>query len=124
MNDFIYTKGWKYRLEEDYVVQLTFTPKVAIDAKWISVTMDGLLTLKSGYAWDGASGPTLDSEESIMPSAVHDACYQLIRMNVVDTKNRKVVDKMFYNLCIEEGMNVIRASLWYVAVRLFGGRYV
>ena len=124
MNDFVYTKGWKYRLEEDYTVQLNFTPKVAIDAKWISVTITGLLTLKSGYAWDGASGPTIDSEESVMPSAVHDASYQLIGMNVANLDDRKKADKMFYNLCIEEGMNPLRASLWYVAVRWFGGRHV
>ena len=32
-----------------------------------------------GYRWDGASGPTIDSEDSMQASLFHDVVYQMLR---------------------------------------------
>ena len=58
-----YREGYKYQLVEDYTVKTSITPKqdVAKD-EWIQLKMDGTLTIKDGYAWDGPSGPTIDTK--------------------------------------------------------------
>ena len=45
----------------------------------MSLNESGCLQIAAGYAWDGASGPTIDTRNSMIASLVHDALYQLIR---------------------------------------------
>ena len=46
---------------------------------WVHLAGDGQLTIKRGYCWDGASGPTFDTPSTMLASLVHDALYQLMR---------------------------------------------
>ena len=39
----------------------------------------GHLIIKRSYAWDGPSGPTIDTKNFMRGSLVHDALYQLMR---------------------------------------------
>jgi len=115
-----YRDGYKYVLSQDYTVQ-TVIKHYSIDTVFISLTPDGVLTIRKDYAWDGASGPTVDTKTSMRGSLVHDALYQLEREGLVSINDRKDADKMLRDICIEDGMMEWRARLWYLSVRLFGG---
>ena len=91
--------------------------------KYIWITPEGGLMLGSGYQWDGCSGPTIDDKTNMQAGLVHDALYQLIRERGIPLSKRKEVDLIFYRLLIEDGMNPIRAKIYYLSVRLFGKRY-
>lgn len=119
-----YKSGYKYQLKKDYSVQLEFTPKNAISTEFVKFTIDGVLTLKSGYAWDGPSGPTPNTKNIMRGSLVHDGLYQLMRENHLNhLVYRKLADKELRRICIEDGMWHFRAATIYLAVRIFGNYY-
>ncbi|MGH7536144.1 MAG: DUF1353 domain-containing protein, partial [Gemmatimonadales bacterium] len=76
-----YRTGYKYQLAADYTVLLAFGPAENIKTEYIcfvrSLQGRGYLTVKEGYAWDGPSGPTVDTKDFMRGSLVHDALYQL-----------------------------------------------
>lgn len=74
--------------------------------------MLGLLTMKKGYAWDGPSGPTIDTKNFMRGSLVHDALYQLMRNGQLAPQWREGADQELRRICREDGMNRFRA--WYV----------
>ncbi len=37
--------------------------------------IDGVLTIRSGYAWDGPGGPAMDTPAAMYGSLSHDALY-------------------------------------------------
>jgi hypothetical protein len=93
---------------------------VKYESRFISINISGILTIKEGYAWDGASGPTYDTENTIVPSCVHDALYQLMREKAIPRSFRIKVDKLFYKMLRSRGMMWIRAKYWYRGVRMGG----
>lgn len=112
---------YKYQLMEDYSMQLDIRPQSDINLAFLSLTTSGLLTIKKDYAWDGPSGPTIDSRNFMRASLVHDALYQLMRLNVLDYQlYRQRVDEYLREICLEDGMSPFRAWYSYQAVRLFG----
>ena len=92
------------------------------DGEWFSI-VPGSILIYAGYAWDGASGPTIDSENSMAASLVHDAFYQAIRTGQVPGSFRRRADGIFRDILKEDGMSFARRWLWYFGVRLFGGKY-
>jgi hypothetical protein len=114
-----YKSGYKYQLVKDYTIFVGITPKGLIDTEYLTLTTKGYLTIKRGYAWDGASGPTLDTSDSMRGSLVHDALYQLMRMGLLDHKWRKTADRLLRDICLEDGMIRERAEYWYDGVRGF-----
>ena len=116
-----YKSGYKYQLTGDYIVQVGIYPEKIISTGYLSLTPDGVLTILRGYAWDGPSGPTLDTKSFMRGSLVHDALYQLIRMGLLPTEERKAADKVLRRICKEDGMWSARAWWVYKAVRRAGG---
>lgn len=108
---------YKYQLRRPHVEQTCVIPPAQIATDWIGLDMNGLLTIAAGYAWDGASGPTWDSKSSMRGSLVHDACYQLLRMELLPPECRAQADAEFHRICIEDGMFKWRANAWHWAVR-------
>ena len=84
----------------------------------------GALIVQSKYAWDGPSGPTIDTENFMKASLVHDALYQLMREGSLDRSYRKRADEILREVCLREGMSKFRAWYVYHAVRMFGGSKV
>jgi hypothetical protein len=82
---------------------------------------EGGLTLYPGLCWDGASGPTFNSLDSMSPSAVHDAHYRAGRQHKLGPDMRDEVDALFYRMLLQGGMYRWRARLWYRGVRLGAG---
>ncbi len=112
-----YKCGYKYQLAEDYVVRTPLRPPGNIVAKWFILTMAGVLWIRAGYAWDGASGPTFDTNSSMRPSLIHDVFCQMMRERLLDyVMFSKEVHALFYQHCIEDGMWPVRAKIWHAGV--------
>jgi hypothetical protein len=114
-----YRKGYKYQLAEDAEIYVDIYPVHDIETDWIALSFAGRLTARTGYAWDGPSGPTIDTPDSMRGSLFHDALYQLMRLGLLDQKYRPIADKLLHDICIEDGMNHLRAALWKMAVEDF-----
>ena len=48
-------RKYKYQLTSDYTVLIPIRPTKLINTKFIKLTKAGRLTVKTRYAWDGAS---------------------------------------------------------------------
>lgn len=124
MNFITYTAGYKYQLEEDFELLISLRPYNPSPTRFVSLSETGLLTIKAGYAWDGASGPAIDTDSFMRGALVHDALYQLIRMGVLSMEDRKAADEILYQLVRIDGMFALRAWWVYTAVRVFGEYYM
>ncbi len=116
----LYCKGFKYQLKQDILISTGITISDEILDSFITLGVNGELSIRKGYAWDGASGPTIDGEKNMVPSIVHDALYELMRKCLLHIRFRKQVDKLFYKMCLDRGMNKYRAKVYFWAVRRFG----
>lgn len=117
-----YSDGYRYQLRAAHAVllpELVDLSRPPIRTPWIELDPDGWMRFIPGYAWDGASGPTYDSKDSMRGSLYHDGAYQLVRMGLLVAEMREAIDKMFHRVCVEDGMFAPRAWLWYHAVRIF-----
>ncbi len=116
-----YKSGYLYQLAEDYRCKIPIDGKV-IKQGFISLTVTGVLTLRKGYAWDGPSGPAIDTKNFMRGSLVHDALYQLMRKKRIGIKKyRDVADRLLRRMCLEDGMWRVRAWWVYKSVSMFGG---
>lgn len=116
---------YKYQLVQDYNFDIAqgynLKQKHNVDTDFIALTTAGQLTIKNCYAWDGPSGPTIDTKSFMRGSLVHDALYQLMRSKDLDyVTQREAADDLLRDICKDDGMWRFRA--WYVhqAVRKFG----
>jgi len=116
-----YRKGYKYQLEDDEVFYTSIFPLVDIVTQFIDLTTTGKLTVKSGYAWDGPSGPTFDRKSNMRGSVAHDALYQLIRQKLLDNICREKADDFIAQCWIEDGMWPWLANTEKVTLKKFGG---
>lgn len=115
-----YKQGYKYKLVDDYTIQTSIVPGVYTGNEWVKLLPNGKLTIKDGYAWDGASGPAIDTNTFMRSSLVHDALYQLMSENLLDIQYKDAADLELKRISLEDGMSSIRAWYVYAAVRLFG----
>ena len=116
-----YKGGYKYQLQEDYKGPTLVFPEVLLSHDFISLTPDGTITIKAGYAWDGPSGPTVDTRNFMRGALVHDALYQLIREEFLHKSSRLMADKTLFWYCRNDGMSRIRRTYIYYGVRWFAG---
>jgi hypothetical protein len=116
-----YRGDYKYQLASEYRIKVTILPAVAIATDFLDLDVDGELKVKNGYAWDGPSGPVIDTKENLRASLVHDALYQLMRLEKLNSRTyRKTADKIFRNICKQDGVPSITANIYYKALRKFG----
>lgn len=117
-----YKKGYKYQLTKRYTTKIDLKPDNAINTDYIMLTKTGKLTLKKGYAWDGPSGPTIDTLNFMRGSLVHDALYQLMREQHLDNgEHREQADRLLQKMCKQDGMFSARAWWVYKGLRFGGG---
>jgi len=120
-------KHWKYRALKDHRIQTAFLPvkSVRTGGEFVRLSKGGWLTVKRGYAWDGASGPTFDTPATLRASLFHDALYQLIGEGLLTLDDaREIADEILERVMLEDGAWPLRAKLWLVAVRAFGWLHV
>ena len=116
-----YREGYKYQLAEDEIAETGFSLPKGVRSRFINLTKTGKLTIKDGYAWDGASGPTFDTEAAMTPSLIHDALYQLMRHELIPQSFRVPADELFIKLCRDRGMWFLRARLWWRGLQIANG---
>ena len=117
---------YKYELTEDFSAstsilhhRLNNAPRPGVES-FVILSTNGLLSLRKGYAWDGASGPAMDTESIMRGALVHDGLYQLMREGGLPLSYRKPADKLLRKMCREDGMFWLRAWWVYWTVRIFG----
>ena len=116
-----YRSGYKYQLHRAHVDRVDIRPAAPVVTDWVSLNLDGTLTVRGGYAWDGPSGPSLDTPSFMRASLVHDALYQLMRLGALDAQRwRAAADREMRRMCREDGMSWLRAWWVHQAVRWFG----
>ena len=93
MRGITYKDGYRYQLQEGYSLVISIRPAAAVANDYIALDPQGVLRIAKGYAWDGPSGPTLDTRNFMRGSLVHDALYQLMREGLLDhTIHREAAD--------------------------------
>lgn len=119
---------YKYELAEPYFLESGFLVKeLNCCCRFVSIK-DHKLSIDKGYAWDGSSIPfkkwlPWDSDKYCKKaSLVHDAFYQLMRLNLLDRKHKDAIDRMYESLCMWGGMPPRQAARRYWAVKHFGAR--
>jgi len=84
------------------------------------VFVQGFLVVRVGYAWDGASGPAIDTPSFMRSSLIHDVLYQCHRQGLIPRDYRPISDRILKDVSKEDGMSWIRRQWTYGAVRVFG----
>lgn len=106
-----------YQLHRSYHQDVKIFPGTAVIAEFISLSQTGLLIIKSGFVWDGSSGPTVQTKSTMRGSLVHDALYELMRKELLAQTWRYRADVVIRDNCLEDGMWKWRAKLWFRALR-------
>jgi hypothetical protein len=115
-----YRRGYKYQLAELFEIDTPIKPQRTLASSFLILTNTGKLTIRAGYAWDGPSGPTWDTDNSMTPSLVHDAFAQLMREKALDQCWRIPSNKFFGEMLRKRGMRQWRQKLWVRALDKFG----
>ena len=115
-----YKAGYKYVLHREVQIQTAIRQHQYVYMPHASLRLSGLLFIASGYAWDGPSGPTVDTKTFMRGSLVHDCLYQMIRVGGLSASFREAADNELYRICREDGMSLLRAKYILWSVRMFG----
>lgn len=120
-----FERRYKYRTTEEktYTTGWRLPKDVSSKVGFVHLSAKGTLTIKSGYAWDGASGPTLDTPSTMFASLVHDALYQLMREGVLDQGFRLLADEILGRIMLDSyrgkwtRWHACRVHVWVWAVK-------
>lgn len=113
-----YQRGFKYQLVANESIFVEWLVDYEIDLPFIKLK-EGILTGIAGYAWDGPSGPTIDTKSFMRPSLFHDIGYQLMRLELLPRELREKFDDLLVELCLEDGMLWIRTKWVHLGVDRF-----
>lgn len=100
----------KYRLEEE----LTYTLEtIELNAEYKDYfTIRGrTMIIRKGYAWDGASGPTVDTRSNMLAGCVHDVLYQCIRLGIMSHDFKHAADRELYHIMRAYGQQHARSRI-------------
>ena len=123
INDPVY----KYMLIKDVEGWVDFQDKKlkkSIHTQYCSLYTSGRLIGRSRYAWDGASGPTIDTKSSMHCSLDHDILTQLIEEGYLDPSWTPISNDHLETEGIADGMIPIRAKIWNISVSYVGRPYM
>lgn len=105
----------------EFCFKLPVKPGYKGEAGFITFDAAGRVTVKPGYVWDGASGPTIDTSDTVCAALGHDVMYELMGCGLLPVYVYKsVADRWFYERLLNDGMIQYRAFAWYKAVQVFG----
>lgn len=111
----------KYELQEAYTYTTSqFPVKKPVINSFYKVDSKKVVAY-AGYAWDGASGPAIDTPSCMRGTVIHDVLYQAMRCGQLPKTHRRAADKVLLKILERDGMNRLRRNVWYRAVRVAGG---
>ena len=118
-----YRNGYKNQLyNKPEVFQLKYIfPEKDIITHLGTITTKGVMTIFSWYAWDGASGPTVDTKNVVRGSCGHDFLYELIRLGFLPFRYWELADKELNNWLKENGTSAFRRWYWMKGLALAAG---
>jgi hypothetical protein len=109
------------QLCETFYFTLPVAPGYPGRLGFISFDAEGHVTVEPGYCWDGASGPTVDTPDSVRGSLGHDVQYELMAHGLLAIKLHKdAADLWMYKTLLADGMPDFRAWYWYKGVYIAG----
>lgn len=124
MNKLYYAKGYKNQVrKEDFAIDTGIQQEKAIVTEFYSLFPSGLLVAHVGCAWDGSSGPTIDSRKDKIASLVHDIFYWMMQSGELSWEHKDAADRLYRFLCVAGGMSRFRSWLRYRALRRAGGKF-
>ena len=106
-------------LDKTYIHPCKLPCEEVARVRCVSVSPTGLI-LQRGFEWDGASGPAIDTPNTVRASVVHDGLYRAIRVGILPPKARKIADKEMRKILKGDGMSFVRRWGWWIGVRVFG----
>ena len=115
-----YTTGYKHQLAESLAVSTGIHPGMPVEHEYFHLSIAGTLTIREGYAWDGASGGCPDNDYTLTPSLIHDILYQAMRLGLLPQETRRAADQVFYTMCRDRGLNWLTAKFYLKALHRFG----
>src|SRR3990167_10395741 len=117
-----YREGYKYQVCGDYQIQTRIKPPEFIRSDFLRLDTDGMLYIFNGYAWDGPSGPAIDTTNFMIGSLVHDGLTQLMAEGYLDPDVwREPIDKELVRLTKNDGMSALRRGGGYGRAGLGSG---
>lgn len=112
-----------YTLLEAYTAQ-TFVMGETASCEECSLLANGQLIINKGFVWDGPSGPAVDTANTLMPSALHDGLYRLIRLGYLLKHNRLNADKSYRDSLKTWGVSWWRRTMHFKGVDWFGWSHI
>lgn len=112
--------GFKYQLTEDATIQTKIKPKSYIVTTFVTLSPEGKLCCKAGFAWNGVSGPTIQRDSNRRGGCFHDALYRLIRFGLLPLECRTEADDLLYAIWIADGMWEWLAKIEIKLLKQFG----
>jgi len=122
MKPIYYRDGYRYQLAEDFDMHTPIRPMggLTAESEYITLTGNNRLYIKAGYAWNGANF-VADRPGNMRAALVHDALYQLMRLDLVDRRTqRRPADRLFVKMCREDGIGFILARAYAIGLWVGG----
>lgn len=119
----VYKSGYKYQIQQPYIIQTPLRPEAFISNGWVSLDADGIMMFAPGYTWDGPSGAP-DWPCTMAGSLMHDGGYQLIREGLLPKTCKDALDQFMAEVMRRDHMWPTISELFYWAVHQFGKRFI
>jgi hypothetical protein len=121
MKQIAFVESDKYIVAKEYQDIAPFKPEKAILTSYGVFYPNGEYVIKAGFLFS-ASWPAMNTFDTRRAACVHDYFYNLMKDGHLPRIYRKDVDKLFHKMLREDGMNLVRAKYWYLAVRIGGDK--
>lgn len=110
-----YTAGHKYQARCQ-MIYFTGICGYKIVTDLITLRKDGWMLVESYFAWDGASGPAIDTNNNMRGSHAHDALAALMRMGLLPMSCIEPSNMVIRRLMIDDGARPWRATGYKVVL--------
>lgn len=102
-----------YQLVEEASHYTGIKPLKAGGNAFVDITESGLLTMRAGYAWNGATW-YVDTQAIMRGSCFHDAGYQLTKLGYISEDDRSILDWILYDMHLSDGLYLAESKPWLV----------
>jgi hypothetical protein len=93
-------EGYKYLVAERVTYAVPELGQACVTHRLFTLS-EGMLVVEAGYAWNGPSGPTVDTPASINASLPHDVVYQCICTGLLAASYKPSGDAILHRLMRE-----------------------